>query len=504
MAATSREGPPTRTLLAAALIGTGGTLVTVAFGLVRAKVLAVELDPGGLGLYGQIFTLLTIMSAVTGLGLGLGTTKFVAAARARDDRSQLALALNVSLGIPAVIALVGALAIAAASTGLAPLLLDDDRVILILVAAAAVPFVAMQGPLIHALQGFRDVKGAQLASVVFATVLTVATAIGAVVGGLDGAVVAFLAAAVVYTGVLLWRLRQTVALYAISLRPLQGISKAAITNPAMRGMLAIGFASLFVSVVVGLGQIVVRTLLLKTFDDAAAGIYQALTMLSTQFIGVIVVAVAFFSFTTVSEAEAIDDRSEAARRTDDAVRLGLLLTVPLVTLVALLRDELVPLLLSSAFEPMVRELPLALTSDLLRVVAWIAGASLIPLGLTRRWVAISLGQFFVFVGLSVWLVPDHGVRGTMIATVAMWAVAAVATVLVLARADALSPSRRTVALLALLPGVVALLFLGPPGVGLAVAIALAVGVVLLVVGTDREERIALLNTVRRYLSRGAH
>ena len=485
------------------MIGTGGTLVGVVLGLARAKVLAVELDPGGLGRYGQIFALLAALSALTGLGLGLGTTKFVAAARARNDRKQLELVLSVSLGVPALMALLVALAIAASSTGLAPLLLDDNRVILILIAAAAVPFVAIQGPLIHALQGFRDVKGAQVTSVVFAVFLTVATAIGALTAGLDGAVTAFLLAAVFYTGVLIFRLRQIAKSYEISLDPVKGMTRAAITNPAVRGMLAIGFASLFVAVFAGIGEIAVRTLLLKTFDDAAAGIYLALSMLSNQFIGVIAAAVAFFSFTTVSEAEALNDRTQSARRTDDAVRLGLLLTVPLVILVALLRDELVPILLSSEFEPMVREMPFALTGDVLRVIAWIAGASLIPLGLTRSWVAISIGQVFAFAGLSAWLVPAHGVRGAMIATVAMWGAAALATVVVLGRAGAPSPSKRTLATLLLLPGAVALLFLSPPGVAPAVALAAAAGVIMLFVGTDRVERAALLDRARGLRFRSA-
>ena len=65
------------------MIGTGGTLVGVVLGLARAKVLAVELDPGGLGRYGQIFTLLAALSALTGLGLGLGRRRSSWRRRAR-------------------------------------------------------------------------------------------------------------------------------------------------------------------------------------------------------------------------------------------------------------------------------------------------------------------------------------------------------------------------------------------------------------------------------------
>ena len=490
-----------RTLVGATVVGATGAVVAALLGLVRAKVLALELDPGGLGLYGQIFTLLMALSALTGLGLGLGTTKYVAAARARGDRRQLQLALNISLGIPIAVALLIAVAIAASSTGLAPLLLDNDRVFLILIAALAVPFVAMQGPIIHALQGFRDVAGVQIASVVFAVALTGLTALGALVAGLDGAVVAFLLSAVVYAGVLYARLVRLAGPAGVVLRVREGLSWGAVRDPAMRNMLAIGFASLTVGVAAGVGEIGVRTLVLQTFDDAAAGIYQALSMLSNQFIGVLAAAVAFFSFTTVSESEAVEDRALSARRTDDAVRLGLLLTLPLVVVVALLREQLVPLLLSSAFEPMVRELPYALAGDTLRVIAWIAGASLVPLGLTRQWVGVSVAQVLVFVGIGAWLVPTHGVRGAMIAYLVMWGFAAPATGYFLWRAQTLAVSARTLLVLGLTPGLLVLAFLGPTGVAPAVGLGTGAAALLLFVGTKRDERRALLAQLRALFRR---
>jgi O-antigen/teichoic acid export membrane protein len=493
----------TRTLLAAAIIGTGGTLLATVLGLARAKVLAVELDPDGLGLYGQIFALLTALSALTGLGLGLGATKVLAAARARNDRRQIELALNVSLGLPIVVAVLLAVAIAGSATALAPLLLKDERVVLILVAALAVPFVALQGPLIHALQGFRDVKGTQAASVIFAVVLTLATAVGAVFFGLDGAIVAFLVSAIAYAVILYLRLRAIVAPLEIRLRPRRGLSFTAISDPAMRGMLAIGFASLTVGVVVGLGDLGVRTLLLRSFDEATAGIYQALSMMSNQFIGVIAAAVSFFIFTTVSEAAAANDRGQAARRTDDAIRLGLLLTLPLIAAVGLLREQLVPILLSEEFKPMVDEMPLALTGDALRVVAWIAGASLIPLGLTRWWMTVAIVSAVAWVGVSAWLVPERAVGGTMIGYVVFWAVAAGLTVIVLSRAGALFFGTRTIALMLTMPPILALIYLNPGGVALGIVLSFGIAAMLLFVGTDSTERHALLARIGTWRTSGS-
>ena len=128
--AVAPGSPGSNSLLDAAILGMGATVIVGLLGVARTKVLAVELEPAGLGLYGQMLTLLTALGAASGLGLGLGTTRVVAESRARDDRDGLRVALEVSFALPLAFGVVLGLMLIAGSGALASLLLDDDRALL--------------------------------------------------------------------------------------------------------------------------------------------------------------------------------------------------------------------------------------------------------------------------------------------------------------------------------------------------------------------------------------
>lgn len=491
-------GIGTRTLLAGALVGIGGTLLAGALGVARTKVLAVELDPDGLGLYGQLFSLLSALSAVTGLGLGLGTTKVVAASRARGDERTIGLALSVSAGLPLVIGLALAVMIASLSLVLAPLLLRSNDPGLILIAAVAIPFIAVQGPLIHGLQGLKDVRGVQGATVAFGFVFTSTSAIGAVLGGLDGAVAALVISNAAFLLFLALRLKRLVSPLRIRIDLREGLRPSWLRDPTMRNMLAIGVASLVVGVAGGLTDIVARTILLRAEGEAVAGIYQSLTLISTQVVGVVVTAVVFFSFASVSESAAVDDQSRTVRQTDDALRLSLLLTLPVIMIIGLFREELVPIFLSPEFGETAQKLPLQLTGDAARTVAWVLGAALVPVGLTRWFVAIAVAATAIFLGLVVVLVPGLGLSGVLVANVVLWALSAVLTAIVLTRAGQFRVTARAAGGLVMGVGLVAVLFLESLNTALAfVTLVLGSAILLLVVTSSVERGVLRTRVVER-------
>jgi O-antigen/teichoic acid export membrane protein len=489
-------------LLAAAVLGSAATLIVGVLGVARTKILAVGLEPAGLGLYGQILTLLTALSAASGLGLGLGTTRVVAECRARGDREGLKSALEVSFALPLAIASVLALLIAASSGVLATWLLDDNRALLIVLAALAVPIVALQGPLVHALQGFRDVAGVQGSNVFFGVMLTLASGAGVVVAGLEGAVFALAAGNLAYAVALGWRLRGLVRRAGVKLALLAGLRSERLRQPIVRGMLGIGFASLFVGVASTLAELGVRTLVLKGDGAAAAGIFQALHLISVQLLGVIVASVVFLSFTAITEAHAIGDRERVRSTIDDTLRLTLLLVLPSLVALGLFRDDVIRIFLSAGFAEASDLLPRQLAGDALRTVAWVFGAALVPLGLTRMWVGMTLLSVLGYIVAAAILVPAHGLDGAIAAYVVEWGIATVLTTIVVVRGGflALSPlTGRT-----LLAGAVALsgaLAAPEPAWPLAAFAVVAFVGLLAAVGTARDERAALAARIRGLLGR---
>lgn len=490
-----------RTLLGAALLGSTATLIVGVLGVFRTKVVAVELEPSGLGLYGQILTLLTAMTAASGLGLGLGTTRVVAECRTRNDTEGLKRALEVSVAVPLAISTALAVILVASSGLVAPLLLDDGRTLLIVFAALAVPLVAMQGPLLHALQGFRDVAGVQGANVSFGVVLTATSIAGAVLFGLDGAVLALTLANLAYAAALAWRFRGHVRSSRIALALGAGLRLQRLREPVIRGMLAIGFASLFVGIASGLADLGVRTLVLREDGASPAGNFTALQLISLQLFGVIVGSVTFLSFTSITEAHASGDVAGVRRVLDDSARLALLLVLPAIVVLGLFREDVIRVFLSTEFGPAADLLPRQLVGDALRTLAYVLGAALVPVGMTRQWVWVAALSVVGYLGAAAVLVPAFGLEGAVDAYVIQWAVAAVLAIAVLLRRGLLAPAALTWRTLA--AGVVAAALVGrpePPWPVAALASLAFAGAVLMLC-TGREERLALRNRVRGILRR---
>jgi O-antigen/teichoic acid export membrane protein len=494
------SAPGSSSLLAAALLGSGATLIVGALGVARTKALAVGLEPEGLGLYGQILTLLTAISAASGLGLGLGTTRVVAERRKQGDRDGLKSALEVSFAVPFALALALAVVTTVCSGLLATLLLDDDRPLLIVLAALTVPIVAVQGPLVHALQGFRDVAGVQGSNLFFGLVLTIASIAGVIAAGLEGAVVALAVGNLAYLAALAWRLRALLRPVGVKLELLAGLQLRRLREPVIRVMLGIGLASLLVGVIAGLGELAVRTLVLRDDGATAAGIFQALQLISIQLIGVIVTALVFLSFTTISEAHAAGERERARRTIDDTLRLALLLVLPLLLLLGLLSDDVIRVFLSGKFDAAAELLPRQLVGDALRTVTFALGAALVPLGMTRIWAGMTVVTVLAYIAAAALLVPAYGLDGAVAAYIGEWALGAALMAAVLARAGMLAPSAVTVRTLACGLGTVAVLLAGLPWLWAAVASVALVGTLALA-GTTATERRLFADRVRGLLRR---
>lgn len=493
----------TQSFLTAAVLGTAGSLVVAALGVVRTKALALELDPAGLGRYGQVSSILLTLSAASGLGLGIGITKVIAETRARGELGRLGFALGLALVYPLALALVAALLVALSAPLSAPALLGNDQVLVIVAVAIGVPLMALQGPLLHGLQGFRDVTGAQAANIAYGVALTSATVVGVIAGGLLGAVVALALGNGFYALVLWLRLRGLALRVGATVRIREAIGRRAMRDPLFRTLLIIGFASLAGGIFYGVAELGVRTLVLKQDSPARAGIFQALNLFSLQVFAVVAISIAFSSFPAVAAAKAVDDRREAARAIDDPLRLSLLLSLPLILGVGLFRDEVVPLALSQEFLEMNEYVPEQFTGDAVRVLAWALLAALIPLGLTRQWLIIVGAGALAYVAVAG-AYPGSALQAAVLGYLAAWSLMAAAPAVLLLKAGWWRPRRETLVALAAVIPLAALLMLDSSSPLLRAGILIIFALLLAAGATRSDERVAFygrLAALRRPIGR---
>jgi len=364
--------------------------------------------------------------------------------RQRSDADGL---LRVSM-LTADLSLIGGLSFLLLALGLlgpiSELLLGRTDYWLIGLAALSIPFVAMQAPMQHVLQGLEDASGQAMVNVAYGAVFAIAAVTGALAAGVKGAVVGLLVGNVALLALYLARRRQLVAPYE---RLGQASHKAALRKRLRtrekNELLRVGVASTVVLAMAAAADLSVRSVIQHRFGDGEAGRWYALLLLSSQFIGVITGSLSYFTAPLLSRIKETRDFAQTRRVLDDSLRLTFGVMFPLLILIAVARSPLVDLFFSPKFHSLVEGLPIMLAADGFRLVAWTLGVALVPLGLTRHWLLIATVGLAAYVGGAYLTVGDLGASGGAIGWAALWALSGLATAGLLMVRRVWRPSLRT-------------------------------------------------------------
>jgi polysaccharide transporter, PST family len=480
-----------RRLAGAGVAGLLGAAITALFGWGRAKGLAVALGPAGVGAYGQLWAFVLYAGSFGALGIGVGTTALIAGSRERNETAPLADIYGTSLLIPAIAAATLALIVAGSATFSSELILRRHEPWLVVLAAASIPFVALQLPLQHVIQGFEDVKGQTVIYAIYGAVFTIAAVAGAYTYGVTGAAIGLAIGNVALAGLYLVRAARLMA--NVGIGPFGSANRDWVAP-----LLRVGVASLCVTVVYGLADLAVRTTLLHTHGARVAGFWFAVSTLSLQLIGTLSGAIGYFTAPLAARAGARSDTIAVRALLDDSVRLTMLVLVPVLALLLALRSWIVPLLFSSQFTPVSHAMPLEVTGDFLRGIGWALGVALVPLAMTRWWLGVGVSTSLVFAVVGSLFAANWGLNGAAGAWCVTWFVALAITARALSTRGMLRPSRHTAAVLCL--GAVALAITAAlPGMPGAFAAGLTV-VGLVRFGTRPTERASAMRQLRRWFS----
>jgi O-antigen/teichoic acid export membrane protein len=480
-------------LATAGAIGMAGAAGTALFGWLRAKGLALTLGPSGVGIYGQIWSLVLYAGQLASLGIGVGATALIAAEYERGDREALSLSSSLSLMLPVLAGLALLFLILLASPLLAPLLLDSSDVLLLGIAALSVPFAAVQIPLQHVIQGLEDVVGQTVAYLVYGASFTILAVAGALIADVEGAALGLLLGNVVLAGLYLARSRRLLERAGASLRTGLAVVRGGLRSKSAGILLRIGAASLAVTVAFGLADLTVRTVLLQGEGEEVAGYWYALLLISVQFIGVLAAALSWLTAPLAARLAERGDQEGVRRVLDDSLRLVCVTVLPVLALLCALRDPVVNALFSSEFSPVADHLPAQFAGDAMRSLAWTLGVVLIPLGYVSAWLIVGVGASILF-GVAGGLLASHsGLDGAVTAWVAMWAASLIGTAIVVARAGAWRPTTRSLIGVAIGAAALGAATVSPGASGaLLSAVAFAMGVLLVTTSEERREAAAWL------------
>ncbi len=386
-------------VLRAAMVMGASSLVTIAVGVARNKVVALTLGPEGLGTLGLIGTALLVLTTIFSLGMGQSGVQNISSTNAKNPalvptHAQALLLGTFCLGVLA------AICIAIFQQPLARFVLRDPKAnhLIVWLAVAVFASVALSGQRAY-LNGMGQLR-----------VLAQSSAFGSFLGGCVAvlAVLLFkrdgigLAVAAVPLGIWLTSL----VLGSWLTQPIGAINWNALLEPA-KTMIRLGVAVSGAILVTTVTQFFVRAWLERTLGLAEAGKFQAAWDVSSAYMGFVLGALAAEYYPRISGA--VNDTVALNKAVNEELELVLLIGVPAILLTMLLAPQLIQFLYAQEFAPATMILRWQLAGDVGKIGVWTIGFLLLARTARRRFFLAELAWNLVYAFLIVVFVPHFGI-----------------------------------------------------------------------------------------------
>lgn len=364
----------------------------------RAKLTALVLGPSGVGLVGLLTSFNGNLSAVAGWGLGTSGVRAIASADTESRAGRIAAVrrLGVLLGAAGTTLVL----IFAWPAGGWILLEGHPATTEILIAGMAVPYLVISAGWAAILQAKGHLRP-----------LAWAQAVGALIGLIIGAPLIWrfgtkglalsLALAAAVPALMLWAATRR-------LEPPEPDVRAS----SLRPLLVMGGALMLVGLFAQASAYLVRMQLVEFGGLKAAGYYHAAFAVAGSLPGFVFVAMGADFFPRVAGAAS---ESEAAVHADHQVAAGLILGVPLLSLLLSAGGPIMATLYAAGFEPALPLLDWMVWGVFLRLISWPLGYWLLARGSSRAVIFVEgLGSAIMTV-LPLVLLPKMGLVGAAVA-----------------------------------------------------------------------------------------
>lgn len=383
--------------------GFGGAQVAVrlVFGFASIKVTAVYLGPAGLALVAQLGSFISMCQGF--LANGAGTAVVRLSSEYGQDPERLRSLLGSAGRLALMLALAAVVIISIASPWVAQWLFTDSAYIWAIVAGAfAIAASILNSVVLGALNGRKEiglVVFSNVASTIVGFIIFVPACIQwGIAGGLIGSALAYVLALPV--SVLLLR-RSSHIRAADFLGPLvsQEVKKIAHFYPMLIAH----------STLTPLGLILIRDVAGEHLGLEGAGIWQACWRLSEVYLMVVTTSVSLYLMPRLGEVIAAPEslRREVWR----SLKIVAAITSSLALALFLVREWVVRLVFSSAFDGVAELMPWQLAGDVLRMAAWTLGFVLVALVRSVWYMALEIMVPLAYVAATAWLIGDYGTAG---------------------------------------------------------------------------------------------
>lgn len=402
-----------RGLVRSMLVTGSSTSVGIVLGIIRVKVLAMLLGPGGVGVMGIYESIQQTGMLLAGLGLDQSGVRNVAASQGDpEELSRVRRTLVIANLVQGALGMVGLWLL---RERISLWMFNDPsygfEVGLLGIGILLSVIAASQTAQLRGMRRIDDLAKTAVA----AGVLTTA-------GGI--AAIWFLGA----EGLVLFVLAQPLFLVLVSARYVARLPRVKLSMTIAdlwrqwRSLAGMGVTLMLAGLLAVGGLLAARSLIVDSLGLDAAGHFQAAWAVSIHCVGFVLGSMGTDYFPRLSGI--IDDRKASADLVNDQAQIGFALGGPVLLVFLGLAPWVIPLFYASGFEPAVGLLQWLCIGSLLKFAAWPTGFVVVARQDRAVYTALQVLWQIVFLGLLLALLPVLGVEAAGIAFVVAHTVSA--------------------------------------------------------------------------------
>jgi antigen flippase len=400
-----RGGSYGQILKSSSIIG-GAQALNLLIGMIRTKLVAILLGPGGVGLVGLYQSATSLVGTFAGLGITSSAVRQVAEAAGSADNHRIGRTIKVLRRACWFSGVLGALLTAALAWPLSVWTFGNgERAWPIAVLGLTLLFSSISGGQMALIQGVRrigDLARLQILSVIAGTILSVGLYAWL---GERGIVPVLLVSAAVNLGLSWWFARR-VKVPSVKMTWPETVREA-------RHLISLGLAFMWSALLLAGVGLAARALIVRDFGIDANGIYQAAWGISGVFAGFILSAMGTDFYPRLTAAAS--DNAEMNRLVNEQTEVGILLALPGLLATLVFSPWVIHLFYSAKFMEAANLLPWFVLGIFGRVISWPLGFIQLAKG-AARWFAVTETSFNVLHLALIWVgVRWFGLGGVAIA-----------------------------------------------------------------------------------------
>lgn len=197
-----------------------------------------------------------------------------------------------------------------------------------------------------------------------------------------------------------------VYLYYFNKDKLLRLKNLKLTNYSISGpfksILKLGIASLILGISDQATILAIRSLIVKNMGIEFNGIYQCVAGISNNYLAIFFLSLGAYIIPVLSEMKDIDKMNYEI---NNAIRLTLLMVVPIITITFVLREYIILVLYSPNFLPSSDLMVYNFTGDFFKALSFVISSWLIPRSKIRLWlifgVIYNINYFVIFILLNI-------------------------------------------------------------------------------------------------------